>query len=83
MRGAFSKVPLFFFHRKILHMSQVHTTKGLIDRDLLEAKDIITDEDNARVVATEWFLGEELVRRDVAVSILRGQSLVSEQEVMG
>ncbi len=64
-------------------MSQVHTTKGLIDRDLLEAKDIITDEDNARVVATEWFLGEELVRRDVAVSILRGQSLVSEQEVMG
>jgi hypothetical protein len=56
----------------------VHTTKGLVDRDQLQAKDIITEEDNARVIATEWFLGEELVRRDVHVSILRGQSVFGE-----
>lgn len=60
-------------------MSQVHTTKGLVDRDLLEVKDIISDEPNARVIASEWFLGEELVRRDVAVSILCGQALAGDQ----
>jgi hypothetical protein len=60
-------------------MSLVHTTKGLIDRDLLEVKDIITDEDNAHVIATEWFLDGELVRRDVAVSILSGQAIAGEQ----
>lgn len=61
-------------------MPKVNTTKGLIDRDLLEATDIVSDEDNARVIATEWFLDGELVRRDVAVSILSGQALGSEQE---
>jgi phage FluMu protein gp41 len=60
-------------------MKQVHTTKGLIDIDLLTVKDIVENHDNARVVATEWHLGEELVRRDVAVSILRGQDVVGEQ----
>ena len=61
---------------------KVYTTERLIDREQLEAKDIITEEDNARVVATEWFLGDKLVRRDVHVSILRGQSLGTEQESM-
>lgn len=61
---------------------QVHTTKGLIDRDKLTVKDIVSEEDNARVVATEWFLGDELVRRDVAVSILRGQAVAGEQAEM-
>lgn len=61
---------------------KVHTTEGLVERDQLQAKDIITEEDNARVVATEWFLGEKLVRRDVHVSILRGHSLGAEQESM-
>jgi len=60
-------------------MSQVHTIKGLVDRDLLEVEDIVTDEPNARVIATEWHLNGELVRRDVAVSILRGQALAGEQ----
>ena len=50
----------------------VHTTKGLIERDLLEIKDVFTEEDNARIHATEWFLDGELVRRDCNVSILRG-----------
>lgn len=61
----------------------VHTTEGLIEREKLEAKDIITEEDNARVIATEWFLGEKLVRRDVHVSILRGLSLTGEQSQVG
>lgn len=57
----------------------VHTTKGLIERDQLTAKDIIEEHDNARVIATEWFMGDELVRRDVHVSVLRGHSLTGEQ----
>ncbi len=59
-------------------MAQVHTTKGLIDRDLLTVADVVSDEDNARVIATEWFLEGELVRRDVAVSILSGQALAGD-----
>ncbi len=59
-------------------MDQVHTTKGLIDRDLLTVADVASDEDNARVIATEWFLEGELVRRDVAVSILCGQALAGD-----
>jgi len=57
----------------------VQTTRGLIERDRLVASDIISEEDNARVVATEWHLDGELVRRDVAVSILQGQALAGEQ----
>lgn len=60
-------------------MAKVHTTKGLIDRDQLSVKDVVSDEPNARVIATEWFLGGELVRRDVAVSILSGLVLAGEQ----
>lgn len=60
-------------------MNQVHTTKGLIDRDRLTVTDIASEEDNARIVATEWHLDGELVRRDVAVSILSGQAVFGEQ----
>jgi len=60
-------------------MSQVLTTQGLVDRDLLQVEDIVSEEPNARVIATEWFLDGELVRRDVAVSILSGQVLAGEQ----
>lgn len=60
-------------------MTQVQTTRGLIDRAMLTASDIVSEEDNARVIATEWHLGDELVRRDVAVSILHGQALCGEQ----
>lgn len=60
-------------------MGQVHTTKGLIERERLIASDIVSEEDNARVIATEWHLDGELVRRDVAVSILQGQALFGEQ----
>lgn len=60
-------------------MSMVHTTKGLIARDLLEVKDSVSEEANSRAIATEWFLDGELVRRDVAVSILQGMSVFGER----
>ena len=61
---------------------KVHTIKGMVDRERLIASDIVTEEDNARVIATEWHLDGELVRRDVAVSILRGHALCGEQEAL-
>jgi hypothetical protein len=63
-------------------MAKVHTIKGLIDRDQLTVKDIVSEDENSRAVATEWFLDGELVRRDVAVSILCGQALAGEQAEM-
>lgn len=61
-------------------MSQVYTSKGLIDRNRLTVKDVITEEPNARVVASEWYLDEELVRRDAAVSILAPQDITAQQQ---
>jgi hypothetical protein len=63
--------------------SQVHTTKGLIDRDRLVVKDIMSEDANSRAIATEWFLDGELVRRDVAVSILSGLALAGEHQDLG
>ena len=64
-------------------MSLVQTTRGLIDSGSLVVKDVIEIHENARVVATEWFLGDELVRRDVNVNVLRGVELGSEQNQIG
>jgi hypothetical protein len=58
---------------------KVHTIKGLIDRDRLDVKDIVTEEETCRVIATEWYHGDELVRRDVWVSLLTGQAVGVEQ----
>lgn len=58
---------------------KVYTTKGLVERDQLTVIDVTTDEPNARVTATEWRMGDELVRRDVHVNILAPQSLGAEQ----
>lgn len=60
-------------------MHQVDTAKGLIDRDRLTVKDIMREDDNSRAIATEWYLGDELVRRDVTVAVLRGIDLAGEQ----
>lgn len=60
----------------------IHTTKGLVNRNLLTVTDVVTEEDNARILATEWFMGDELVRRDVNVNVLRGLELNSKQEIM-
>lgn len=58
---------------------QVFTTKGLIERSQLQVKDIVTDEPTARVTATEWRLGDELVRRDVHVNMLAPAGVTGEQ----
>lgn len=63
--------------------TKVHTTKGLIERSKLTVKDIVDEGENHRAIATEWHLDGELVRRDVAVSILGGQALHGEQQEMG
>lgn len=57
----------------------IQTIKGLIPKEQLEVKDIVTETDNSRSVATEWYLNGELVRRDCAVSILRTQAIGGEQ----
>ncbi len=64
-------------------MSKVYTTKGILDSKDLTIKDIITINDTARVIATEWYLGDEMVRRDVSVSLLVGLEMGSEQGVVG
>jgi len=58
----------------------VQTTKGDIPIEQLVVKDLIELQDNARVIATEWHLDGELVRRDVAVSVLRGHNLSGDQQ---
>lgn len=58
----------------------VTTTKGLVAREALTIKDVISEEDSARVTATEWYLGDELVRRDVNVNILCGLESNNTQE---
>jgi hypothetical protein len=57
----------------------VHTKEGLMERYLLSVKDIVTETENARVTATEWYRGDDLVRRDVHVNILAPQALGVEQ----
>jgi hypothetical protein len=63
-------------------MKQVQTTLGLVDYDKLQVTDIVNETDNSRAIATEWRLDGELVRRDVAVSILRGHSITGEQQTI-
>lgn len=51
---------------------KVLTTEGEIDIERLEVKDVVEIGDNHRKVASEFYLDGKLVRRDVAVSMLRG-----------
>ena len=57
----------------------VFTTKGELPIESLAVTDLVEYHDNARVVATEWRLDGEIVRRDVTVSVLHGMSLNSEK----
>jgi hypothetical protein len=58
---------------------KVWTTHGLVDRAALTVKDVVTETSEARVIATEWHMGEELVRRDVNVNVLVGHLVGVEQ----
>ncbi len=51
---------------------KVLTTHGLVERSTLSTKDVVSEDDATRVTATEWYIGQELVRRDVWVNALRG-----------
>ncbi len=53
----------------------IDTVKGLMDLEALEVRDVVEIGHNGvpfRKVATEYRLHEELVRRDVTVTALRG-----------
>lgn len=54
---------------------QVMTTKGPLELDALRVVDVAEVTENARKVATEYYQGDELVRRDVAVSMLMPLSM--------
>jgi hypothetical protein len=60
-------------------MSFVITTKGLVSEDQLTTKYIETNEPKIISLAREWYLGEELVRRDVWVTVKEGQSTSNEK----
>lgn len=55
----------------------VLTTKGPIERELMEVRDIVTYGDYSRTIATEWRLKGELVKREVWTSILMPLELAS------
>lgn len=52
---------------------QVFTTKGLIERELLTVADTVIEEGDSRITITEWRLGDEVVRRDGHINLLRPQ----------
>jgi hypothetical protein len=62
---------------------KVFTKNGLVERDLLVVKDVITEEPNCRIIATEWYLKSnpdgEHVRRDCNVNIFSGQPIFGDQ----
>ena len=64
-------------------MSKVQTTKGLIDRAELTVNEIVDEDDSARYVATEWYLGNELVRRDAWVNMKQGITMKVEGANLG
>lgn len=61
----------------------IDTAKGPLDTDNLTVKDIAVTGDNGvpfRKIATEYWQGDELVRRDVTVTALRG---IESQSIQG
>lgn len=61
---------------------KVLTTKGLVDFDQLRVVDSVEVGDNYRKISSRWYLGDELVKGDAAVSMLRPIESVAEQGVM-
>lgn len=61
-------------------MALVQTTVGLLDSTRLAVKDVIGMEENVRTIATEWYFEGDLVRRDLNINILCGQSMSGEQQ---
>jgi hypothetical protein len=53
-------------------MALVQTEVGLVERSRLRVVDIVSEDENSRAVATEYYLGEKLVRRSAWVDLYRG-----------
>jgi len=62
---------------------KVFTTKGLLEFNDLKIIDVIDVGDNHRKIATEFYWHDELVRRDVTVSMLRPLETQSIEGVLG
>lgn len=73
-------------------MTQVFSTKGVIEiapapapvstdhqHGRYTVRDIVSWEGGARVIATEWYEGDELIRRDAWASILVGHEVGADQ----
>jgi len=58
---------------------KVFTIKGPMELDLLSVRDVVTICDNTRKVASEFYLDGELVRRDVAVSMLMPPNILASE----
>lgn len=53
-------------------MALIQTIKGEIDESLLTFKEGSIDNDVERTFWQEWWLGDELVRRDAQVNLKQG-----------
>jgi hypothetical protein len=54
-------------------MQMITTIEGDLPLSLLAVKDIVFLDSNSRTIATEYWHGETLVRRDVAISLLQAK----------
>ncbi len=59
------------------------TAKGMIPRSELEVKDVISETDNTRCIAMEWYHNGELVKRDAWVVLYAPQNIAGEQPKLG
>lgn len=65
-------------------MSKAVMTKvGLLPYEDLEITDIVTEEDNARVIATEYKYKGEIVKREAWVCLLRPLNLFASEGSLG
>ena len=64
-------------------MDKVHTTKGLVNRDDLTVLETIEEDEKARYVKTQWFLGDELVRQDGWVNLKQGITMEIKEATLG
>ena len=53
-------------------MGMIYTTHGDLDESTLEYKTVMTETDFEIVTAHEWYLGDELVKRNVDMVIKQG-----------
>ena len=60
----------------------VHTAVGLVERDRLTVKDVVSETPTSRDMATEWYLDDRLVRRDAWANMKLPTSIGGETGVV-